>query len=151
MKSRRLAWLICLGNDGKIKLPSSNIMESCPVWSAVWALAGVVSAGVCWPAWSVPPLNRQVLSPHDLPGRQHLLSPPLLPRRHQLPSRPLLPAPHLLPSRRHLPGQLVLMSLHLSQQSLLGPSHLPSRHLAQDKVVTGWLWLSSSHVLQEWL
>ena len=55
MKSRRLAWLNCLGNDGKIKLPSSNIMESCPVWSGVWALAGVVSAGVCWPAGSIPP------------------------------------------------------------------------------------------------
>ena len=51
MKSRRLVWLIRLGSDGKIRLPSSEaITESCPCWPGVWDLAGVVPAGglSCW-------------------------------------------------------------------------------------------------------
>ena len=44
IKLRRLAWLIRLGRDGKITLPSSDIMvESCPCWS-----------GVLKPSWSRP-------------------------------------------------------------------------------------------------
>ena len=50
IKSRKLAWLIRLGSGGKITLPSSDaITESCPCWSGVWDLAGVVPAGVLCP------------------------------------------------------------------------------------------------------
>ena len=55
IKSRRLAWLIHLGRDGKsILLSSKTMVESCPCWSGVWDLAGVIPAGVPWATGPAP-------------------------------------------------------------------------------------------------
>ena len=71
IKSNRLVWLISLGNDGKITLPSSEENSgSRPCWAGVCDLAGVITAGAICSAGSAPLPSRQLPSHHTLPGQQ---------------------------------------------------------------------------------